>query len=201
MKPLERSKISIRRGTPSDAQRAFHLLTLAFAVDPASRWFFPDAAVYAGCFGAYSEAYGGKAFECDSAFFAGDLDGVALWYPPAVEQEVDKIGEVLLANMTMDRLGLLADAVAKVTAHHPEDPYWYLAMLAVDPARQRQGIASALLEETLRRVDAERKPAFLETGNPANLPLYERFGFEVLEEVPCGSDLSLYPMLRSARPD
>jgi len=58
----------------------------------------------------------------------------------------------------------------------------------------------ALLRYGLARADEQAMLAFLETGKPSNIPLYERFGFEVLAEVPnADGSVSTYPMLRPAR--
>lgn len=57
------------------------------------------------------------------------------------------------------------------------EPHWYLLNLAVDPSRQRQGIASALIAPVLARADRDRQPCYLETNNPSNLPFYTRHGF------------------------
>jgi putative acetyltransferase len=46
--------------------------------------------------------------------------------------------------------------------------------LAVLPARQRRGIGSALVRETIRRADDRGEPLLLIEGNPA---YYGRFGF------------------------
>jgi GNAT superfamily N-acetyltransferase len=59
-------------------------------------------------------------------------------------------------------------------------PHWYLMILAVRPDKQGQGLGKKLLEHGLKRVDGDRLPAYLETSNKRNLPLYERFGFKVV---------------------
>ena len=46
--------------------------------------------------------------------------------------------------------------------------------LAVLPSHQRQGVGSALMEETIRIADARGEPLLLIEGNPE---YYERFGF------------------------
>ena len=87
-----------------------------------------------------------------------------------------------------------------MTEYHPSEPHWYLAMLGVDPLLQGNGIGSALLRYGLARADEQAMLAFLETGKPSNIPLYERSGFEVLAEVPnADGSVSTYPMLRPAR--
>jgi ribosomal protein S18 acetylase RimI-like enzyme len=83
--------------------------------------------------------------------------------------------------------------------YHPKEPHWYLAMIGVDPSRQGQGLGAALLKATLAQVDEQGLPAYLESSNPANLPLYERHGFEVQGEIRPGDGPPIIPMLRPAR--
>ena len=83
--------------------------------------------------------------------------------------------------------------------YHPKEPHWYLPLLGVDPARQGQGLGSALLKHALAHCDAEGLPAYLESSNIKNVPLYERHGFEVLGVIQPGDFPPLYPMLRAAR--
>jgi [ribosomal protein S18]-alanine N-acetyltransferase len=55
---------------------------------------------------------------------------------------------------------------------------WHLMNIAVDPLARRQGYATALLEEMLRRAGPD-EPYTLEvrTSNAGAIRLYERFGF------------------------
>ena len=66
---------------------------------------------------------------------------------------------------------------------HMPVPHWYLWALGVDPARQRQGIGTALLRPVLARSDREVHPCYLETQVPGNVSFYERLGFRVVEEA------------------
>jgi [ribosomal protein S18]-alanine N-acetyltransferase len=59
------------------------------------------------------------------------------------------------------------------------DTVWHVMNVAVDPPRQRQGIASALLERLFEQADRPSEQYTLEvrTSNEAAIQLYERFGF------------------------
>jgi ribosomal-protein-alanine N-acetyltransferase len=59
------------------------------------------------------------------------------------------------------------------------DTVWHLMNVAVEPPKQRQGIASALLERLFEQADRPREQYTLEvrTSNEAAIRLYERFGF------------------------
>jgi ribosomal-protein-alanine N-acetyltransferase len=59
------------------------------------------------------------------------------------------------------------------------DTVWHLMNIAVDPSRQRQGIATKLLERLFEQGDKPREQYTLEvrTSNEAAIRMYERFGF------------------------
>jgi len=69
-------------------------------------------------------------------------------------------------------------------AHDPEKPHWHIDPLGVLPERQGQGIGSQLLTYFCEHTDKLGMPAYLETDVDANVRLYNRFGFEVIEEEP-----------------
>ena len=59
------------------------------------------------------------------------------------------------------------------------DTVWHIMNVAVDPAHRRQGIATALLTELLRRIDGHGARFTLEVrqSNTGAIALYHRFGF------------------------
>jgi ribosomal-protein-alanine N-acetyltransferase len=59
------------------------------------------------------------------------------------------------------------------------DTVWHIMNVAVDPQKRRQGIATALLGDLFRRVDAQTERFTLEVreSNHGAIELYERFGF------------------------
>jgi len=94
---------------------------------------------------------------------------------------------------------VMGEVLEQIGLHHIEEPHWYLPMIGVDPSRQGQGLGSALLAHALARCDAEHMPAYLESSNPATVPLYQRHGFRVTAEIQAGASPVIYPMLRDAR--
>ena len=94
---------------------------------------------------------------------------------------------------TMRRWGEVDDRLARL---HPTEPHWYLLLLGVDPAGQRQGAGSALLEAWLKQVDCDGARAYLETDRRENLDFYRRAGFEVLE----AHEILETPFWRMGRP-
>ena len=77
------------------------------------------------------------------------------------------------------------------------DKYLHLEMLAVEPKLQGMGYAKKLLEPMFEQLDSENLPCFLETSTEKNVPFYQYFGFEVVEEstIP-GSEVPFWDMLR-----
>ena len=65
----------------------------------------------------------------------------------------------------------------------PCEPLWHLDSVAVAPGWQGRGIGSALIEFGLELSRESRTAMVLETGTQRNIPLYERLGFHVVEEV------------------
>lgn len=58
--------------------------------------------------------------------------------------------------------------------------YWYLFMLAVDEAARGQGVVRKLLQPVLDESDRTGIPIRLETNSARNVPIYEHFGFHVV---------------------
>jgi ribosomal-protein-alanine N-acetyltransferase len=59
------------------------------------------------------------------------------------------------------------------------DTVWHIMNVAVDPVHRRQGIATAMITDLLRRIDSPNARFTLEVreSNRAAIDLYERFGF------------------------
>jgi GNAT superfamily N-acetyltransferase len=71
----------------------------------------------------------------------------------------------------------------EVEKRHPREAHYYLEYIGVEPSYQGQGLGSCLLAEMTRRADQQGVGCYLETATRRNLPLYQRFGFEVVEET------------------
>jgi ribosomal protein S18 acetylase RimI-like enzyme len=90
---------------------------------------------------------------------------------------------MMLQATGLARFPRIASLRKAMDLHHPmARPHAYLWLLGVTPAAQGKGVGSRLLSAGLARVDAQRRPAFLETSTEANVALYRRHGFEVIDE-------------------
>ena len=188
------AKVTI--GKPEDRGRLMQTIVLGFSADPMARWATPDPAVYLDRRDEFFDAFGGAAFEHGTAFVAEDGAAVATWLPPGVEPDHERM-EAILDEQTPDsRKDEMAELFAKMDEFHPKEPHWYLPLIAADPARQGQGLGTALMEAAMARIDADGRPAYLESSNPRNNPLYERFGFEPVGEIKTKTSPVQVPMVR-----
>ncbi|MBW2290800.1 MAG: GNAT family N-acetyltransferase [Deltaproteobacteria bacterium] len=83
-------------------------------------------------------------------------------------------------------------------ACHPEQPHCYLSLIAIHPARQRQGIGGALLADWLRDVDSRAMASYLETDRGELVGFYRAAGFAVTRELEA-FDTPIWCMSRPAR--
>lgn len=133
-------------------------------------------------------------------------DGAAAaWLPPGAPASPGGILEQIrllplflkLCGVTrLPRGASMADALEK---HHPHVPHFYLAVVGVAPDSQGMGLGSAILDATLKRVDAAHLPAYLENSNPRNTRLYERAGFVTRADIAPHGAPPLLGMWRDAR--
>ena len=66
---------------------------------------------------------------------------------------------------------------------HPSRPHCYGWMLGVLPSARGQGLGGKLIRLFTRACDEQGLPAHIECSNPSLLPLYEKNGFHITEEV------------------
>ena len=133
------------------------------------------------------------------------MDGIAIWLPSGVPNItfwemlrgggltlLFKVGWEFLRKMKQDE-----DFAHELRRRLAPTPHWYLAVLGVDPEFQGRGCASCLLKPTLARLDAEKLPGYLETSTEEYVPIYQHFGFKVIQEaVLPGSGTKMWAMLK-----
>lgn len=99
-------------------------------------------------------------------------------------------------NFKLGRLLKYESFCEEVRKRHASPDSWYLFNLVVDPVHQGKGESSALLKPMLSYLDRIGKECYLETHDEKNIPLYEHFGFELVETPEVFPGLTHYAMLR-----
>ena len=127
---------------------------------------------------------------------AGPVEASAIWLPPdaviRTAERRDRAGLTAVVSAFSDGARARYDAVVqdhdRVRGAAQSVPHWYLVLIGVDPARQGLGLGSLLLRAGLSRVDQDGVECQLFTEQPRNVPLYQRYGFEIAVEgdVPDG---------------
>ena len=190
---------TVKTTTPADEVPAIDTMVLAFAADPVARWCWPDSHQYLTSMPSFTRAFGGGAFVHNGAHCTDDYAGTALWLPPNVHPEDEALVQVLERTVSESIRGDLFAVFEQMAKYHPSEPHWYLPLIGVDPAHQGKGCGSALMTYALQECDRHHSPAYLESTNPRNIPLYRRHGFEVLGTIQVGASPPLVPMLRQPR--
>jgi len=185
--------------TPDDEGPAIETIMLAFAADPVARWTWPSPHHYLAVVPRFVRAFGGRAFTHGGAHGVGEYIGAALWLPPGVEPDEEELGAILQSTLAPSQLEDALAMFGEMATYHPSEPHWYLPLIGVDPAHQGKGHGDALMSYALARCDRDQVPAYLESSNPRNIPLYRRHGFEPLGAIQVGSSPTVTPMLRRPR--
>jgi len=189
----------IRSADPGDEATVVSVITLAFAADPVARWATPDPAKYLAVMPQIARAFGGNGFAHGSVYVVDGGGGAAMWLPPGIAPDSERLGALISEYGAADTLPEVAAVMERMEQSHPHEPHWYLPLIGVDPALHGRGLGSALMRHALVRCDAEGVPAYLESTNPRNIGLYERHGFEKQGTIQVGSSPPIVPMLRSPR--
>lgn len=190
----------------SQLDRASAMLTWAFFEDPKLAYIIldPSARQTLGkeLLG-FELRYGMKYGEVYAT--SPELEGIAVWLPSKYAQITTwrailsgalRLRKAIGVNR-MERLMKFSDFLDTSHARHAPYPHSYLFFVGVSPAHQGKGFASKLIRPVLDRLDGTATSCYLATQNPGNVPMYEHFGFSVVErtKIP-GSDVAHIAMVR-----
>ncbi|MFF5181024.1 GNAT family N-acetyltransferase [Micromonospora sp. NPDC000316] len=187
----------IDRLGPEDTALVAGRIAGAFTALRVTRWLVPDAskreAVLAGDF----EIIVDHAMRHGLVFGTADRSAVAVWLPSVGEPtppppDYDARLAAACGEWT-DRFQHLDELFA---ASHPHGDHHHLAFLAVEPARQGQGLGTALLEHHHAWLDANDMPAYLEASDPRSRDLYARHGYRAGEPFRVPDGTPFWPMWR-----
>jgi ribosomal protein S18 acetylase RimI-like enzyme len=194
--------------TETQLPAAIAMVARAFHKDPLSVYVYPDAAQRRRRLPLMFSIALRYALRYGQITTTPQITGVACWLPPESTtvslKRLLRIG-ALTTSLKMGLPGLqrLNNAEDYMRNTHKRcivEPHWYLWVLGVDPACQGQGVGGMLLRAGLERADSSGLPCYLETMNPDNVPLYQKFGFTIASEgdIP-SSSVRMWGMVRPAR--
>jgi GNAT superfamily N-acetyltransferase len=161
----------------AEAERIASVIAEAFLHDPTWSWAFPDPSKRLR----YWQVCTREALRYRWVLHTAAFESVAIWIPPggtefSAETEA-KLPE-LLAGLVGPRVDEVSELIRRFGEAHPRhEPHYYLSLLGTADIHRGRGLGMALLRENLARIDAEFMPAYLESSNPRNNPLYEAVGF------------------------
>ena len=183
----------------TEQQAVIAVITLAFSSDPMTRWAFPDPGTYLTVMPQMARAFGGNGFAHGAAHLTAGGTAAAIWLPPGVHADSKGLAALAEEHTPREQRADMERVFAQMETHHPSEPCWYLPLIGVDPHSQGRGYGSALLRHTLKQCDRDGMPAYLESSNPRNIPLYQRHGFEIIGAIQSGTSPAIVPMLRRPR--
>jgi GNAT superfamily N-acetyltransferase len=173
---------TIRNAGPADLDTLVDTLSDSFAQDPMFDWVFPRAQLHPLFFHMLV-----KDVYLPRGIVHIDDQGraAALWLPPQERFQVAprlsllNFGFKLIRQDGLRPVWRLRQQGLVFTRHLPREPHYYLQFLGCRQQDQGRGLGAALLREGTRICDERGMPAYLESSNIRNLPLYQRHGFEV----------------------
>jgi ribosomal protein S18 acetylase RimI-like enzyme len=181
--------VDVRKATAAEVSTLTRTLGRAFQDDPAFAWAMPNAQRRARFLPRYFELELARTYlPKGEVYLTEDGTAAALWAPP------DKWQTPMLATLPFlpvmiracrTNLPVALTMLASMETRHKKqtEPHYYLPYIGTDPDHQGKGLGAALLMDMVRRCDEEGVPAYLESTAPRNQSLYQRHGFQVLEEL------------------
>ncbi|MFL6114286.1 MAG: GNAT family N-acetyltransferase [Catenulispora sp.] len=189
---------------PQDTDALSHVIARSFLAVAPSIWLIPGEDDRRRVFPGYFRLYVQEAMERGHVYTTVDRTAVALWLPVGEDCEAAPAADyddalAVATERWVDRFRTFDALLAK---HHPAGlRHDHLAILAVDPDRQRRGIGTELLAAHHRSLEQSPEPvaAYLEASDAGTRELYLRHGYTDFGDpiqLPAGP--RMFPMLRRA---
>jgi GNAT superfamily N-acetyltransferase len=200
--PAPRASHAIVPAGPPDTGILAQLIAAAFHPLDVCRWLVPDETDRRAMFPGYFRLWAEPAIASGLVHTTPGRDAAALWLPgtgPAAPP--DRYGQ-RLATITGRYLDRFLAFDEELEARHPTGTqHHYLAILAVRPGRQGQGLGTALLQAHHVTLDAGGTSAYLAASDLRTRRLYLRHGYtDHGSPIQLPGGPQMYPLLRQPQP-
>jgi N-acetylglutamate synthase-like GNAT family acetyltransferase len=190
----------LRRATIDDVHRLKVVLAQAFFEDPILGWLLPDDRKrLARLRHFFAIELRHLALPRGRVWTTCDLTGAALSLPPGSWRVPLRV-TLLEGSAFGVHLSRAARLGAAMERHHLRERHYYVRDVGVLPNMQGNGLGNALMRPTLDRCDRQGLPAYLEASSERNAALYERLGFQLINELRVTGSPPLRLMLRPPHP-
>ena len=176
---------TIRQGHPQDRIVISKILGDAFTHDPVLAWMGAPADQLNQFFRSEIESH---YMHRGLMWINQTATGAAIWLPPNAHRHTPFHWRMLQSGWALFRArgmeGLKrAEYFGKLLVRNrPKERHFYLHAIGARLGHQGQGIGHALLRAGLALCDQQQMPAYLESTNELNPPLYRKHGFEAMSE-------------------
>ncbi len=202
--------VSLRQLVLADVEPAARLISSAFIDDPLIGFMLPFRATRYQTLYKYFRPMTEISIRRGKVYGVGDpLQGVAYWKSPdqqPMSVSIFNLARFLPLVFTFFPLGFvrarkLLEQTEAMHARHASRPHYYLENLGVMEAARGRGLSSSLIRPILAQSDQQKVTAYTDTANPANVPLYEHFGFQCVEQAAIsGLGITVFALKREPQP-
>lgn len=196
---------TIRTLVDTDLSAAVEVMSRAFYDDPLWRYLLPDEKPRRKLLPVFFTSLLTYGIRSGQTFGLGSpVEGVAIWSYPNQNLTLFGIRSLRLFLTPLRRPVLRAIPILSrfdtMQKQYAPEPHFYLNTIGVRPDAQGKGLASKLIRPFLEQADTQGAGTYTETMTPANVSLYEHYGFQVMErqDIPATS-LSLWAFYREPR--
>jgi GNAT superfamily N-acetyltransferase len=188
----------IIRASDTDTSVLSQIIAEAFFPLTVCQWLIPDPAARRAAFPAYFRLYVEHAIAGGLAETTLDRAAAALWLPGTGPGEPPASYPGQLAAITGPHLPTFQAFDQALDRHHPAGTFHHhLAILAVRPDRQGQGIGTALLHAHHTTLDQDTTPAYLEASDERTRRIYLTHGYtDHGPPIELADNVRMWPMWR-----
>jgi len=188
----------------SDIQQASKIFALAMFNDDLHAWFFPEAKTRLQKLENLYQFILQPQLR-HSYKVSPNMEGFCIWEKPDEHQSAITLYDIYYGFSLIHKVGLksLFRMIryqiwsTKIRNSLTIDRYWYLYVVVVSPEFQGKGFASKMIKPFLENATNLGEAVYLETQNIHNVPIYEKYGFNLIASKEFGkTGIKQYCMMK-----